>query len=108
MVASGFLLISLFAIALANPFSRRAVQVLETQVMPEGFSQQGPAPSDQVLNMRLALTQNNRNGLIQALMDVSEPTSALYGQYLTKEEVRRPVISSPSLGSMAHHMLCSG
>ena len=87
MVASGLLFASLFALALANPLTRRAMKVHETQVTPEGFVQKSAAAPDTVLNMRIALTQRDRDGLINALMDVSTPGNALYGQHLTKEEV---------------------
>lgn len=36
---------------------------------------------------RLALKQNNMDGLIEALYDVSTPSSAKYGQHLSKYEV---------------------
>ena len=87
MVLAGLVLASLFAAALGNPLARRALKVHETMELPEGFKAAGPASPDTVLNLRVALTQSNRDGLINALMDVSEPTSALYGQHLTKEEV---------------------
>ncbi|KAI0093371.1 family S53 protease [Irpex rosettiformis] len=54
---------------------------------PVGFVKAGAASPDTVLNMRMALAQNNPAGLEKALMDVSTPGNALYGQHLTKEEV---------------------
>lgn len=78
---------SLFALTLGNPLGRPAMVVHETQKLPRGFSQQGPASADTVLNMRIALTQADRDGLIEALMDVSTPSSASYGKHLTKEQV---------------------
>ncbi|PSR73915.1 hypothetical protein PHLCEN_2v10273 [Hermanssonia centrifuga] len=95
MVASTFFLVSLFALALGNPLSRRTMQLHESRdEVPEGFVQQGAAPSDTMLKMRIALTQNNIGGLQEALMDVSTPSSALYGQHLSKEEVEAFVTPS--------------
>ncbi|KAI0043881.1 family S53 protease [Auriscalpium vulgare] len=54
---------------------------------PEGFTSKGPAPSDKVLSLRLALKQTDIKGLQDALYDVSTPGSAKYGQHLSKEEV---------------------
>lgn len=55
--------------------------------IPDGFVKVGSAPADQVLNLRLALVNNNMNGLEEKLYAVSTPGSALYGQHLSKEEV---------------------
>ena len=87
MVAKSLLFAALFAVALGNPV-RRAMRVHETMELPEGFSHLRAAAPDTMIDMRIALTQSDRDGLIKALMDVSEPTSALYGQHLTREEVR--------------------
>ncbi|KZT71838.1 subtilisin-like protein [Daedalea quercina L-15889] len=54
--------------------------------VPKGFSLTGPAAPDTTLNLRLALVRGNTVGLIDALYDVSTPSSAHYGQHLTKEE----------------------
>lgn len=89
MVAAHLVLASLVALAMGNPLTRRAMVVHETQELPVGFSQHTAASADTILNMRIALVPNNRDGLIDALMDVSTPGNALHGQHLTKEEVRR-------------------
>ena len=88
MVASTLFLASLLALTLGKPLTRRAMIVHETQVLPEGFTSRGAASPDTMLNLRLALAQTNPDGLVQSLMDVSTPGNALYGQHLTKEEVR--------------------
>ncbi len=95
MVASTLFLLSLFTLALGNPLSRRIMQVHESRgEVPEGFVQQGAAPPDTVLKMRIALTQNNIDGLHEALMDVSTPSSPLYGQHLSKSKVSATEIIS--------------
>ena len=80
-------LASLFALTLANPLGRPVMVVHETQKVPRGFSQKGPASAETVLNMRIALTSTDVDGLIRALMDVSTPSNPSYGQHLTKEQV---------------------
>ena len=88
MVATGFFLASLFATALGNPLGRRAMTVHESRSeVPEGFVNQGAASPDTVLNLRIALTQNNPSGLETTLLDISDPKSDNYGKWLTKEQV---------------------
>lgn len=88
MVATtSFFLISLVAFTLGKPLSR-SLQVHESaKKVPSSLTLKGPASSETTLKLRLALVQSNPSGLIDALMDVSTPTSANYGQHLTKEEV---------------------
>lgn len=57
------------------------------QGVPNGFVTASVAPADQILNLRIALVQNDMPGLEKALFDVSTPDNPLYGQHLTKEEV---------------------
>ena len=56
--------------------------------VPEGFTSKGPAPGNATLRFRIALVQNDIEGLQTKLMDVSTPSSAQYGRWLSKEEVR--------------------
>lgn len=88
MLSSIWFLASFAALTLGHAPARRAMVVHETQVLPEGFSAQGPASPETMLNLRIALAQSDPDGLITSLMDVSTPGNALYGQYFTKEEVR--------------------
>ena len=82
---------SSMALALSQP-ARRDLQVHESRPSaPPGFVLSGAAPSDTVLNLRLALVRNDEEGLIQSLYDVSTPSSPSYGQHLSKEEVRPAV-----------------
>lgn len=84
------LLACLAAVCAAKPLVARSMQLHEVRdEVPDGFVHSGAAPQDTVLNLRLALVQSDTEGLQKALMDVSTPSSALYGQHLTKEEVRR-------------------
>ncbi|KAI0294261.1 family S53 protease [Multifurca ochricompacta] len=81
--------LGLFAlpVALASPHVwSDMVQHELIDLVPSGFVSKGPAPTSQVLKLRLALVQNNIKGLEEALMAVSSPDSPKYRQFLTKEE----------------------
>lgn len=82
------------ALALLSPLVmgtplRRAMQVHEAlQSTPSGYTLTGAASPDTVLSLRVALVQNNIDGLIEALYDVSTPSSSNYGKWLSKSDVR--------------------
>lgn len=80
---------SLFSLALASShLNKRDMRLHERRdSVPEGFMSKGPAPGDAALRFRLALVQNDTEGLQTKLMDVSTPSSPQYGQWLSKEEV---------------------
>ena len=80
-------LVSLLTFACANPALRDLVVLERRENAPDGFVKNGAAPAATTLNLRIALVSNDMAGLEKALYDVSTPSSALYGQYLTKEEV---------------------
>ena len=81
-------LLAFVTLVVANPVARDLVLHEQVQEAPTGFVNVGPAPSDQVLNLKLGLVSNNIDGLEEQLYAVSEPSSALYGQHLTKEQQR--------------------
>ncbi|KAJ3551202.1 hypothetical protein NM688_g4844 [Phlebia brevispora] len=62
---------------------------------PSGFVHGGPAHPDTSLDLRIALVQNNPEGLINALYEVSTPGSPSYGEHLSKEETESFVAPSP-------------
>ncbi|TFY82909.1 hypothetical protein EWM64_g1103 [Hericium alpestre] len=95
MVKLSVVFISFIALACASPHPRDALHVHERRdSVPNGFAHAGPAPDDHVLNLRLALVQNNIDGLHQKLYDVSKPKSASYGKHLSKAEVEALVAPS--------------
>lgn len=63
------------------------------QTVPTGYTVTGPASSDTVLSLRIALVQNNIAGLIDALYDVSSPSSPNYGKWPSKSEIRHSSVS---------------
>lgn len=83
-----FVLLAFVAAATANPITKNLVVHEQRNGVPEGFVSKGSASTDEVLNLRIALVQGDMAGLENALYDVSTPGSALYGQHLTKEEVK--------------------
>ncbi|KAA1473472.1 subtilisin-like protein [Dentipellis sp. KUC8613] len=72
------------------------MHVLHRRDSPPGtFVETGPAPEDQVFDLRFALVQSDFATLEQKLYAVSTPGNAEYGQHLTKEEVEELVRPSP-------------
>ncbi|KAF9063243.1 family S53 protease-like protein [Rhodocollybia butyracea] len=80
-------LLSGIATTIAAP-TRRSMVVHESRELPLYFAHAGAPNPDTTLNLRIALTANDRNGLEQKLWDVSTPGSALYGQHLSFDETK--------------------
>lgn len=57
------------------------------QAVPSTFVVKGPAAANDSITIRMALTSNNKEGLQQKLQSISNPSSADYGKWLSKEEV---------------------
>lgn len=89
MVNFNFLALAwLVSAACANPLLRDFMMLHEKREQaPQGFSSNGPASADTILDLRIAMVPNNIAGLEEQLMAVSTPSSASYGQHLTREEV---------------------
>lgn len=93
MLSASFILVSLVAAAFGTPLARN-LQVHESRdSLPSGFARTGPASAETTLKLRIALTQSNTDGLIDALYDVSTPSSEHYRQHLAKEEVCYQILS---------------
>ena len=78
----------LVAAAIAAPTFNDLVVHEARLDIPDGFVKAGTAPSDQMLNLRLALVNSDMAGLEDELFAVSTPGGARYGLHLTKEQVR--------------------
>jgi tripeptidyl-peptidase I len=87
MVPKVLILFTIFSLALAKPTTRNMVVRESRQSFPSGYVRTGPASADTELKLRIALVQNNPDGLATALYDVSTPGSPSYGEHLNKEEV---------------------
>ena len=81
------LLLSLLPLLDAKPLRRNTVVHERRDTVPSGFVKVGAAPASQTLTLRLGLRQGDMAGLQDKLMSVSTPSSAEYGQFLSKEEV---------------------
>ena len=89
MVNALTILPSFFLLAVASSYVKRDMHLHErSDGVPEGFTSKGPAPGNATLRFRLALVQNDIEGLQTKLIDISTPSSPEYGQWLSKEEVR--------------------
>ncbi|OCH85122.1 family S53 protease-like protein [Obba rivulosa] len=97
MVSIALLIASLVCSVVGKPVTRN-LQVHEARTVPPQFQHSGPASPDTVLNLRLALVQSDPVGLQNTLLEVSDPSSASYGQWLSKEKVENFV--SPSAESV--------
>ena len=72
-------------------------------IVPTGYTLASAAPSETILQLRIALVQNNIDGLIDALYDVSDPDSANYGLYLSKDEVSSSSLLFVVVPTNTHH-----
>ncbi|KAI0261737.1 family S53 protease [Gloeopeniophorella convolvens] len=71
----------------SSQLSRRSRLHESRDSAPHGFTDDGPAPGDAELKLRIALTQSDILGLQDMLMAVSTPGSDVYGKHLSKEEL---------------------
>lgn len=94
----------LVSFALAKPHARDMTVRESRESIPAGYVHSGAADADTTINLRIALVQNNPSGLIDALYDVSTPSSPSYGEHLSKEEVNS--LPGPLLGVLYSFDLC--
>ncbi|EMD37277.1 hypothetical protein CERSUDRAFT_113931 [Gelatoporia subvermispora B] len=94
MVSTVLIFASLICLAAAKPVAR-SLEIHEARsTAPSQFAQTGPASPDTVLNLRLSLRSNDVEGLQNTLLEISDPASASYAQWLSKEEVEKFVAPS--------------
>jgi tripeptidyl-peptidase I len=86
MVSRLLVLSALFSLVLAKPHARSMVVHEAITSAPGGFVRSGAPPADTSISLRIALAQRDTPGLINALYEVSDPKSSLYGAHLTKDE----------------------
>lgn len=100
-------LLAFAPLALASPsrLAARSMQLHETRsTIPTGFANSGAAPTDQVLELKFGLVQNNPQGLEEALFAVSTPSSASYGKFLSKEEVSPALLCMLLFRVLIYHL----
>lgn len=88
VIIKSVFLASLLALVSAGPTARSGMMVRASKPdVPTGFVKVGTAPASQSIPLRIALVQSDIAGLEKALYDVSTPSSANYGNHLSKAEV---------------------
>lgn len=87
MILTTWVVTSLISLVCAEPIARSMFVLESRNTVPSGFADSGPAAADTSIDLRIQLAQNNIAGLEEELYAVSTPSSARYGQHLTKEEV---------------------
>ncbi|KAH9855572.1 family S53 protease-like protein [Lenzites betulinus] len=88
-----------FATPTFNRFSRDLLIHDSLDVVPAGFALAGAAPAQTPLNLRIALVQQDPDAVVNALYNVSDPTSDSYSQHLTQDEAAK--LAAPSPDSVA-------
>lgn len=88
MITIALVVASFISLACSSLVARNLVVHESRQDVPDGFVQTGSPDPTTMLNLRIALVQSDMAGLEEALFAVSTPDSALYGQHLSKDEVR--------------------
>jgi tripeptidyl-peptidase-1 len=81
------LVISMAALGLAASTSTGLVRHESRSGVPQGWVSIGPASPSTMIQMRIALVSKDFPSLEKVLYDVSTPSSAVYGQHLTTEQV---------------------
>ncbi|KAJ7041982.1 subtilisin-like protein [Mycena alexandri] len=87
MLAVAYLVAAALTIVSAKPLNDNLIVHERREAVPEGFAAVGAAPATQTLNLRVNLVQNNLAGLEAAVNAAADPSSASYGQWLSKEAV---------------------
>ncbi|THH10648.1 hypothetical protein EW146_g8306 [Bondarzewia mesenterica] len=105
MIFKALVLTSILALVGATPFVREMRLHEKRDGVPRGFVEKAAAPPGQMLTIRLALVQSDPKGLEDALYAVSTPSSDLYGQFLTKQEVEKFVAPSPDSVNLVNDWL---
>ncbi|TGJ85769.1 hypothetical protein E0Z10_g2978 [Xylaria hypoxylon] len=74
--------------------------------VPEGWQLQGPAKDSQVIKLQIALQQGDVEGFEQAVLDMSTPTHANYGQHFQDhDEMKRMLLPREESLSSVHAWL---
>ncbi|KAJ3523844.1 hypothetical protein NM688_g8659 [Phlebia brevispora] len=97
MISSLVLFVSFLILACAKSSSRRTGMSLHGYVtsVPAGFVNNGPADPKSILDLRIALVQNDKDGLIEALHNISTPGNPSFGQHLSSNESAKFTAPSP-------------
>jgi len=84
---------------IAAPTSNTAAYaVKERHAAPLGWTRISSPADYQIINLQIALRQENSDALIKIAMEVSDPSHPRYGQHLSAKQVRDLV--APSNGTI--------
>ncbi|KAI9047244.1 hypothetical protein LZ554_008697 [Drepanopeziza brunnea f. sp. 'monogermtubi'] len=72
---------------IGNQDAYGSYQIMETVEIPDGYSYQGPADSDTILNLRLIFKPARASQLSDNLDQISNPTHADYEKHLSQEQL---------------------
>ncbi|KAI0769585.1 peptidase S8/S53 domain-containing protein [Trametes elegans] len=93
MIVASLIFVCLVGVFVNASPAEHALLLFESREdVPPGFVLSRSAPTDTILDLRLALVQNDIPGLHKALDGVSNPDSPSYGHYLSKKEVEKFVM----------------
>jgi tripeptidyl-peptidase-1 len=79
----GLTSLKLALLALCASTSAQFVPHSSRAAPPSGFVSQGPAPANQTITLRVALSSRNITGLEAKLLDISNPASTNYAKWLS-------------------------
>jgi len=93
---------------LATPLSPRWEDMVlkhSWNVTPENWECLGLPPTGTIIDLHVALKPHREEALIDSLYEVSNPSHAKYGKYLTKEQVAELVAPHPDTLDLVHSWL---
>ncbi|KZP29427.1 hypothetical protein FIBSPDRAFT_1038818 [Athelia psychrophila] len=96
-----------FSTALGSPLSRDLAPHESLASVPNGYTSNGPAPADSMLNLRFNLAAGNISGLQSILYEISTPGNANYGNHLTRDELAAYVKPTSQAVSLLHNWILS-
>ncbi|TFY64402.1 hypothetical protein EVG20_g5955 [Dentipellis fragilis] len=98
----------LLSFALAFPQRKSLMSIQERRDRaPDGYTRNVITPADHILQLHIALVQNDSKGPEDKLYSVSTPGSPDYGRHLSKEQVEAFVAPKPESISAVHSWLSS-
>jgi tripeptidyl-peptidase-1 len=99
-------LLPLFSACLSSAAPRH-LRLRQTVTPPRDWIHMGRAPSEHVIQLRIALPQPHFPELEQHLIEISDPFHERYGDHLSKEQVEELVTPHPSSVLAVHEWLAS-
>lgn len=83
----------------------KSYAVKERHVVPRGWNAVSRAPSSHVVDLQIGLKQRNQDKLEQHVTEVSDPSHARYGQYLSAAEIEDLIAPAGDTLELVHAWL---